>query len=151
PLTPTEEEDMKYVLLGYDSEGSLEGLAAEDKRALHAAHRALHDDARALVDSPVRVIAHYRVRPPRHTTTVRRAGDEAVRIAGPASQASEAVRPLYRLKSDAPAAVLALAARLPAVHMGGTVEVWPLSEPVGCGNWISRRGSEFVLVDEPAE
>jgi len=120
---------MKYVLLGYDTEGSLEGLAAEDKRALHAAHRALHDDARALVDSSVRVIAHYRVRPPRHTTTVRRAGDDVVRIDGPASQASEALRALYLLESDDPAAVLDLAARLPAVHMGGTVEVWPLSEP----------------------
>src|SRR5215831_9522827 len=129
PFTPTEEEDMKYVLLGYDTEGSLEGLAAEDKRALHAAHRALHDDAQALVDSSVRVIAHYRVRPPRHTTTVRRAGDDVVRIDGPASQASESLRALYLLESDDPAAVLDLAARLPAIHMGGTVEVWPLSEP----------------------
>ncbi len=42
---------------------------------------------------------------------------------------SEALRALYLLESDDPAAVVDLAARLPAVHMGGTVEVWPLIEP----------------------
>src|SRR5262249_10105792 len=82
PFTHTEEEDMRCVPLGYAPGGGLEGLAAEDKRALHAAHRALHDDARALVASSVRVIAPYRVRPPRHTTTVRRAGDDVVRVDG---------------------------------------------------------------------
>src|SRR5262249_14052290 len=129
PLTPTGEKDMTYALLAYAAGGSLEGLATEDKRALHAAHRALHDDARALVAPSVRVIAHSRVRPPRHTTTVRRAGGDVVRIDGPASQASEALRALYLLESDDPAAVLDLAARLPTIHMAGTVEVSPLSEP----------------------
>jgi hypothetical protein len=120
---------MKYALLGYDSEGSLDGLTAEEKRALHRAHRTLHDDVRAAASSSVRVIAHYRVRAARETTTVRLAGDEVVRSEGPSAEASDALRALYLLESEDPDAVIDLAARLPAVRMGGTVEVWPLTEP----------------------
>jgi hypothetical protein len=120
---------MKYALLGYDSEGSLDGLAAEEKRALHRAHRALHDDVQAAASSSVSVIAHYRVRAARETTTVRLAGAEVVRSEGPSAEASDALRALYLLESADPEAVIELAARLPAVRMGGTVEVWPLTEP----------------------
>ena len=122
---------MKYALLGYDSEGSLDALTPEDKRALHGAHRTLHDDAHATDNSSVRVLAHYRARPPRHTTTVRLAGDDIVTSEGPSAAASDALRALYLIESDDLAAVLDLAARLPAVRMGGTVEVWPLIEPHG--------------------
>jgi hypothetical protein len=130
-LEATKEDDMKYAVLGYDSEGALDSLTAEDKRALHAAHRALHDDVQARADSPVRVIVHYRFRPPRHTTTVCLAGDEVVMNEGPSSETGEALRALYLLESDDLDAVLNVAARLPAVRRGGTVEVWPLIEPGG--------------------
>jgi hypothetical protein len=120
---------MKYALLGYNTEGSLDGLAAEEKRALHRAHRTLHDDVQAAASSSVRVIAHYRVRAARETTTVRLAGAEVVRSEGPSAEASDALRALYLLESEDPDAVIDLAARLPAVRMGGTVEVWPLIEP----------------------
>jgi hypothetical protein len=120
---------MKYALLGYDTEGSLDSLAAEEKRALHRAHRALHDDVQAAASSSVSVIAHYRVRAARETTTVRLAGGEVVRSEGPSAEASDALRALYLLESEDPEAVIDLAARLPAVRMGGTVEVWPLTEP----------------------
>jgi hypothetical protein len=122
---------MKYALLGYDSEGSLDALAGENKRALHAAHRALHDDIQGAADSSVRVIAHYRLRPTRHTTTICLAGDDVVATEGPYAAASAALRALYLLESDDSEAVLALAAQLPAVRMGGTVEVWPLVEATG--------------------
>lgn len=119
---------MKYALLGYDAEGSLDALPPEDKRALHAAHRTLHDDFQAERTAAVNVIAHYRFRPPRLTTTLRRAGDEVPRTKGPSSEATEALRALYLLESDDPDAVLDLASQLPAVRMGGAVEVWPLTE-----------------------
>jgi hypothetical protein len=131
---------MKYLVLGYDSQGSLDSLATEDKRALHGAHRALHDDVEATANASVSVIAHYRVRPPRHTTTLRLAGDDIITSEGPSARASEALRALYLLEGDDPDAVLDLAARLPAVRMGGTVEVWPLIEPHGHAR--ERRGGE---------
>jgi hypothetical protein len=120
---------VKYALLGYDSEGALGALAAEKKRSLHAGHRALHDDAAAAISTPARVIAHYRFRPPRHATTVRLAADKLVKTDGPATETSHALRALYLLESEDHDAVIDLAARLPAIQMGGTVEVWPLTEP----------------------
>jgi hypothetical protein len=122
---------MKYALLGYASDESLDALAPEDKRALHRRHRARHDDVQAAATPSVRVIAHYRARPPRHTTTVRLAGDEIVTSEGPSAAASDALRALYLIESNDLAAVLDLAARLPAVRVGGTVEIWPLIEPHG--------------------
>jgi len=120
---------MKYALLGYDSDGSLEELAPEDKRALHVGHRALHDEVTATASTSVSVIAHYRFRPPPLATTIRLGTDELITAEGPASKASEALRALYLLESDDHDAVLDLAGRLPAVQMGGIVEVWPLTEP----------------------
>src|SRR5262249_19505875 len=108
---------------------SLDDLAAQEKRSLHRAHRALHDDVQAAANSSVDVIAHYRVRAARQTTTVRLAGDEVLRSEGPSAEANEALRALYLLESADPDAAIGRAARLPAVRMGGVVDVWPLTEP----------------------
>jgi hypothetical protein len=120
---------MKYALFGYDTDGSLERLAAEDKRALHGEHRTLYEKTEAASTASVSVIAHYRFRPARLTTTVRLAGEDIVKLEGPAAEASNGLRALYLLESDDPDAVLDLATRLPAVGMGGSVEVWQLTEP----------------------
>jgi len=118
---------MKYALLGYDG-GALDALAADDKRALHNAHSALHDEHQA-ASASVTVIAHYRFRPPRVARTVRLAGDETVTSDGPPDGSSASLRALYLLESDDRDAVLDFARQLPALRMGGTVEVWPLTEP----------------------
>jgi len=122
---------VKYALLGYDTEGSLNSLDNEDKRALHRAHRALHDDSQATASASVSVIAHYRFRPARGATTVRSADGEVVKTKGSTSETNAALRALYLVESDDSDAVLDLATSLPAVRMGGTVEVWPLIEPDG--------------------
>src|SRR6266540_5273723 len=119
---------MKYALLVYGP-ASWDGLPSEDKRALHRAQRDLHDEYQTASTASARVIAHYRVRPPQHTTTVRLAGSEIVRSQGPSAEATEALRALYILESDAADAVLDFATRLPAVHTGADAEVWPLTEP----------------------
>ncbi len=116
---------MKYALLGYDIDGSLERLAAEDKHALHRAHRLLHDETAAKTPGSVQMIAHYRFRPPRLATTIRCAGDDLITTEGPAAKASETLRALYLLESDNPDAVRDLASQLPAIQVGGTVEIWP--------------------------
>lgn len=115
---------MKYALLVYDSSASWDDLPPDDKRALH-------DPAeyRATSTGSVNLLAHYRLHSPRLTTTVRMAGDEVIRSDGPAAAASEALRALFLLESDDREAALDIACRLPAVRMGGSVEVWPLIEP----------------------
>jgi len=111
---------MNYALLVYVSPESLRGLSPEDKRSLHGEHQAA---------ASTRVIAHYRVRPPRLATTVRVEGDQIVKTEGPSAETSERLRALYVLESDEHDAVLDFASQIPAVRLGGTVEVWPLIEP----------------------
>jgi hypothetical protein len=119
---------MKYGLFVYVDE-SWDQLPAEERRGLHAAHRGLHNEHHASAAATVHVIGHYRLRPPAKTTTVRRIGDEIAKTQGPSAPRREALRALYLLESDDPDAILDLAARLPALRIGGTAELWPLIEP----------------------
>ena len=115
---------MKYALLAYDLDSSLDELVAEDKAALHAAHsmvRGAHGSAK--------MITHYRFRPPRLTTTVRLTPDGPLRADGPASARSETLRALYILEGDDLDAIVELATRLPALQHGVTIEIRPLTEP----------------------
>ncbi len=113
---------MNYALLVYIAPASLRGLTGEDKLSLHSGDQAATAASASLV-------AHYRLRPPRTATTLRLRGDEIVKTDGPAAEAREGLRAFYVLESDEPDAVLDFASRLPAVRLGGTVEVWPLIEP----------------------
>jgi hypothetical protein len=111
---------MTYLLLVYVIPESLRGLSSEDKRSLHGQHQAAASTS---------VIAHYRLRPPRLATTVRMDEDQIVKTEGPSAETSERLRALYVLESDEEDAVLDFASQIPAVRLGGTVEVWPLIEP----------------------
>ena len=111
---------MTYALLVYAIPESLRSLSSEDKRSLHGEHQATASTS---------VIAHYTFRPPRLATTVRIDGDQIVKTEGPSAETSERLRAFYVLESDEPDAVLAFASQIPAVRLGGTVEVWPLIEP----------------------
>lgn len=113
---------MKYALLAYD-DASWDSLPAAAKRALHDP-----DQYGAMANGPARPLAHYRLRPPRMTTTVRRHGDEVVQSEGPTTT-NASLRAIFLLESDDRDDVIDFAGRLPAVHLGGSVEVWPLIEP----------------------
>jgi hypothetical protein len=113
---------MNYALLIYITPELMEGLSTEETRSLHGDHE-------AAASTSVRVIAHYRLRPPQLTTTVRRDGNTVGRIEGPSSETNEGLRALYLLESDQPDAVLDFASQHPAVSIGGTAEVWPLIAP----------------------
>ena len=125
---------MKFALLAYDPTGSLQELPTDDKRALHRGHAALQHD-----ESRVTVIAHYRFRPARLVTTISLAEDELIERDGAATETSAGLRALYILESSEPNAVTDLARQLPAVQLGGTVEIWPLTEP-DSGEPHAKRG-----------
>jgi hypothetical protein len=110
---------MKYTLLVYDAPDSWHSLSAAQKHGLH-------DEYHALAASPG-VIGHYRLRPPKNTTTVR-VQDQIVRTEGPLADTRESLRALYLLESDDQDSVLEFAAQIPAARLGGAVEVWPLAE-----------------------
>jgi hypothetical protein len=117
---------MKYALLGYDLDATLDQLAPEDKRALHQEHAALGEGS---LGNGTRLIAHYRFRPPALATTIRIGTDGTIRHQGPASSATATLRALYILESDDPEQAAQLAEHLPATLRGTTIEIWPLSEP----------------------
>lgn len=117
---------MKYALLGYDLDTTLDQLAPEDKRAVHQGHAALGEWS---FGDGIRLIAHYRFRPPTLATTIRIGTDGASRRRGAASRATATLRALYILESDDPEQVAQLAEQLPATMSGATIEIWPLSEP----------------------
>ena len=113
---------MEYAVLVYVAPESLKGLSSEDRRSLHGQQQAVPAAA-------VSLIAHYRLRPARTATTIRLNGDKIVKTDGPSAETRDGLRAFYVLESDEPDAVLDFASRLPAVRLGGTVEVWPLIEP----------------------
>jgi len=110
---------MNYALLIYITAAQMEGLSPEEARSLHGGHQ-------RTASNSVSVTAHFRLRPPRLTTTVRRDGDTIGRIEGASSETSEGLRALYLLESDEPDAVLDFASQHPAIAVGGTAEIWPL-------------------------
>jgi hypothetical protein len=111
---------MKYALLVYDVPSSWKSLSTEQK---HAVHGEYHE-----VAASAGVIGHYRLRPPKMTTTVRVNEDQIVKTEGPLADTKETFRALYLVESDDPDSVLEFAARIPAARTGGAVEVWPLTE-----------------------
>jgi hypothetical protein len=111
---------VKYALFVYDAPRSWHSVLTEQRHALHSEYH-------ALVELPG-VFAHYRFRPPETTTTVRIEEDHVVKSQGPLVDTSETLRALYLFESDDHDAVLELAARTPAVRMGGAVEVRPILE-----------------------
>jgi hypothetical protein len=115
---------MKYVLLAYDTDRSLDELPAAEKRALHTGHARLHRSK-----SDVTVTSHYRFRPEQHAITVRVEAGSLIRDTAAANRANLTPRALYLIESDHPEAVVRFAAELPATSAGATIEIWPLSEP----------------------
>ena len=110
---------MKYALLVY---GARETLAGES--------RAVHDPAayRAPDTGTARLLAHYRLRAPERTTTIRLSGNNLARTTGASAEHRETLCALFLIDSKQEETVLEIASQLPAVGLGATVEVWPLIE-----------------------
>jgi hypothetical protein len=108
---------MRYALLVYGERTTLDG-----------ASRALHDPAAYLpLDTgTARLLAHYRLRAPERTTTIRLSGTTPTRSTGPAAEHRETLSALFLIESEQEETVLEIACQLPAVRLGATVEVWPL-------------------------
>jgi hypothetical protein len=114
---------MKYVLFVYDDGDGWHDHGIEDRRGLHNP-----DEYQAVSTGQAMLLAHYRLRPPRLTTTIRLEGDELVTTEGARAE-TQALRAVFLLESESSDAVLDVARRLPAVRMGGSVEIRPLIGP----------------------
>ena len=107
-------------MLIYPKPGSHEGLAEEKAKALTAEYLALRDDSRCVGG------AH--LQSGDMATTVRHGGAEDLITDGPYADTKEVLGGYYVLEASDLDAALEFAQRIPAVRLGGAVEVRPLVE-----------------------
>jgi hypothetical protein len=111
---------MKYAMLIYPKAGSDEGLGEAEAQALTAEYLALRDDPRCIGG------AH--LQPGDMATTVHHGGAENLITDGPYADAKEVLGGYFVFEASDLDTALEFAQRIPAVRLGGAVEVRPLVE-----------------------
>lgn len=111
---------MKYALLIFPKPGSHEALGGDEYETVNAEYWALREDSRCLGG------AH--LQPAESATTVRYGGAENLIIDGPYADTKEVLGGYYVLEASNLDEALEFAQRIPAVRLGGAVEVRPLVE-----------------------
>ena len=111
---------MKYALLIFDKPGTYDGLSEEEYGAIHGEYMAISDDSR--------VYGGAQLQPVQTATTVRVNGGEPLITDGPFADTKEVFGGFYLLEADNLDAALAVAERIPAARLGGSVEVRPIVE-----------------------
>lgn len=109
---------MRYALLIHERPGAYDGLDGARRAAVTAEYTALRDDER--------VRSGERLLPASTATTVRAGG---LLTDGPFADTKEVFGGFYLVDAPDLDSALELAARIPAVRFGGSVEVRPLAEP----------------------
>jgi hypothetical protein len=117
---PLKEAEMKYALLIYPKAGSHEALSEEEYAPVNAAYWALREDARCLGG------AH--LQPGEAATTVRSGGSGHLITDGPYADTKEVLGGYYVFEGADLDEALEFAQRIPAIALGGAVEVRPLVE-----------------------
>jgi hypothetical protein len=111
---------MRYALLINERPGSYAGMSAAERAAITAEYMAIRHDAR--------VYAGERLQPADTATTVRSAAGDLLLTDGPFADTKEVFGGFFLAEATDLDEVLALVARIPAVRLGGSVEVRPLAE-----------------------
>jgi hypothetical protein len=111
---------MKYALLIYPKPGSHEELAEDEAKAVTAEYWAFRDDPRCVGG------AH--LQPSTSATTVRRGGAGNLVTDGPYADTKEVLGGYFVFDTSTLDEALEVAQRIPAVRLGGAVEVRPLVE-----------------------
>ena len=111
---------MKYALLIYPKPGSHEALGEDEAKSVSAEYWAFRDDPRCLGG------AH--LQPVETATTVRSGGGQNLITDGPYADTKEVLGGYYVFEASNLDEALEVAQRVPAVRLGGAVEVRPLFE-----------------------
>jgi hypothetical protein len=114
------ENAMKYAMLIYPKPGSEEALGEDERNSVSAEYLALRDDPGCVGG------AH--LQPAEMATTVRYGGGGNLVTDGPFADAKEVLVGYYVLEAADLDAALEFAERIPAVRLGGAVEVRPFFE-----------------------
>ncbi|GLZ44090.1 hypothetical protein Acsp06_02750 [Actinomycetospora sp. NBRC 106375] len=112
---------MRYALLINERPGSYDGLDAAERAGITEAYTALRQDPR--------VVDGARLGPAETATTVRWGHDELLITDGPFADTKEVFGGYYLVEAPDLDAALELAGRIPAVRLGGSVEIRPVAAP----------------------
>jgi hypothetical protein len=111
---------MRYALLIYDRPGAYDELPPDELEAVMGEYMA--------VSKEPAVVGGAQLRPVDTATTVRVQDGQALTTDGPFAETKEVFGGYYVVDADDIDGALALAARLPAARLGGSVEVRPIVE-----------------------
>jgi hypothetical protein len=111
---------MKYAVLIFPKPGTHEGLDPDEYQALNAEYLALRDDPRCIGG------AH--LQPTETATTVRQGPSGVLMTDGPFADTKEVLGGYFVLDAADLDEALEFVQRVPAVRLGGAVEVRPLVE-----------------------
>jgi hypothetical protein len=109
---------MKYALLIYPKAGSHEALGEDEYETVNAEYWALREDSRCLGGG--------HLQPGETATTVSYGGAENLITDGPYADTKEVLGGYYVVDASNLDEALEFAQRIPAVRLGGSVEVRPL-------------------------
>jgi hypothetical protein len=111
---------MRYALLINERPGAYDPLDEDERAAVTSEYMAFRDDPR--------VLGGEQLQPAETATTVRLAGGEILLTDGPFADTKEIFGGYFLVEAPDLDSALELAARMPALRFGGSVEVRALAE-----------------------
>ena len=112
---------MRYAVLIYERPGAYDRFSDGERRAVSAEYLELARDAR--------VVGGARLKPVETATTMRMQDGEPLITDGPFADTKEVFGGFYLLEAHDLDGALEVAAQIPAVRLGGSVEVRPMAGP----------------------
>jgi hypothetical protein len=109
---------MQYALLIYSKPGTLESLSPAEREALSAEYFALRDEPGILGGAGLQPVTT--------ATTIRLADGKPLVTDGPFADTKEVFGGYYVYEADNLDQATEMAARIPALRLGGTVEIRPV-------------------------
>ncbi len=109
---------MQYALLIYRRPDDYDGLSDEQRKAISGEYYALREDPR--------VVGGAALHPVESATTVRIKNEETIVTDGPFADTKEVFGGWYLVEADDLDGALEVAAQIPALRLGGSVEVRPV-------------------------
>jgi hypothetical protein len=111
---------MQYALLIYRRPDDHDGLSEEQRKAVSGEYYALREDPRVVGGAALHAVEN--------ATTLRIKDEETLITDGPFADTKEVFGGWYLIEADDLDSALEVAARVPALRLGGSVEVRPVVE-----------------------
>jgi len=109
---------VQYALLIYTKPGTVESLSPAEREAMSAEYFALRDEPGVLSGAGLQPVTT--------ATTIRLADGKPLVTDGPFADTKEVFGGFYLLEADDLDQAIEVATRIPALRVGGTIEVRPL-------------------------